>query len=143
MNDEIRTIKPEFKCVRINETRHYTDEIKAKFGKIYSTHLFNKNEATHLCSMTPSYCLHYLGTIVEFKNESDSEDEDLVNLRDELENESGYELADYYNCSSIDSLPAEDFADCLMGDDAEWATKEEYDDLVDELVEDCHGNPSW
>ena len=77
MNDKIRTIKPEFKNIRIDETHCYIDEIRAKFGKIYSLHLFDKSENTYLCSMSPSYYLHYLGTVVEFKNEGDEENDEF------------------------------------------------------------------
>lgn len=142
MNDKIRTIKPEFKNIRIDETHCYIDEIRAKFGKIYSLHLFDKSENTYLCSMSPSYYLHYLGTVVEFKNEGDEENDELVNLRDELEN-GDCEPADYYSCSTIDRLPEEDVDACEFADDAEWATKEEYDELVEDMIEASRGNPSW
>jgi len=143
MNDEIRTIKPDFKNVRINETHHYPKHIQEKFGNIYSTHLFDKNEHTYCCSLTPSYCLHYLGTVVEFKNDDDHNDDDLVNLRDELETDPNYELINYYNCNVIDNLPEDDFDSCFTSDDEDWKTKEEYNDLLEHVMDSSRGNPSW
>jgi hypothetical protein len=143
MNDKIRTIKPDFKNVRINETHHYPKHIQEKFGNIYSIHLFDKNENTYCCSLTPSYCLHYLGTVVEFKNSDDCENPDLVNLRDELETESGHELVNYYDCNHIDKLPAEDIDDCEIYDNSEWGTEKEYNNLLEDVIDSSRGNPSW
>ena len=52
------TIKPDWWLVKLNERQYWCDEIQAKTEAIFGVYAFDRNEQTHLCEITPSYCLY-------------------------------------------------------------------------------------
>lgn len=60
MNERLdRRFKRHFKIVKIDETRHWREDIAAH-GPIYGVYLYDEREHTYLCEMTPSYHLNFL-----------------------------------------------------------------------------------
>jgi hypothetical protein len=67
LNEERPEIKPHFKWVKIDETRHWAEEWRKKnnIKQLVSTYIFNANEVTHCCEFTPSYWLEHIETCAE------------------------------------------------------------------------------
>jgi hypothetical protein len=140
--------KPKFCSVRINETEHFKDwSEKYTFGgKIYGVYIYDANEQTYCCEMTPSYCLYPIGYTLEWDvmdleemaaNSGISTDdlEDVENMADKN--------VTYIHCGSIDRLPDTDKVlqvDYALYPD-EW--DETYRYLLDKAQEDYRGNPDW
>jgi len=54
-----KNIKPKFRVVAIDETEHWSDDIKAQ-GKVWGVYLVDMNRYTYCCELTPSLELHFL-----------------------------------------------------------------------------------
>ena len=80
------TLTTDFKVVAIDETQHWTPDMKAKCGKISTVYLFDASVVTFPCSITPHYNLKPLYYITE--NEvSDEVYEELQNTFNTVETE--------------------------------------------------------
>jgi hypothetical protein len=72
MTETAQEILPHFKWVKIDETRHWAEEWRAKnkIKKIVSTYIFNANEVTHCCEITPSYWLEHIESCAELEQDA-------------------------------------------------------------------------
>jgi hypothetical protein len=119
--------KPEFKYVRIDETKHWNEKLLAELGpgtKIIATYVFNAAEVTYCCELTPSHYLRYLGT--EIKPGRELTDEEWEHY-DEVVRDAEYESENehYRHCNSIkDSHPVPCDAETL-----------------DDVIEEYQANP--
>jgi len=100
--------KPEFRYVRIDETKFWNEKLLAELGigtKIIATYIFDASERTFCCELTPSYHLLYAGTELQpGRKLTDEEWEhyDMVIREAECENENDH----YRHCHSVkDSHP--------------------------------------
>jgi hypothetical protein len=77
------TGQPEFWAVGLDVTRHYQieDEDKPFVDKIIDVFIYNKNECTHCCELTPSYYLEYLETFVLFEGDVPDEVRERIDER--------------------------------------------------------------
>lgn len=140
--------KPKFYSIRIDETEYFKDWLKKYSfnGKIYGIYIYDANEQTYCCEMTPSYCLYPVGyhlewdemTIEEMAAKSGIPEDEI----DDLENSIDGDVT-YIHCGSIDRLPeTEKVLKCdynLYPD--EW--EETYRYLLDHTEENYRGNPDW
>lgn len=88
--------KTDFHVIKIDETRFFNDEklVKAA-GKIFVIYMYDKNERTYCCELTPSYYL------IPLYNYSENWLED--DLNDELMNLEHLNDVMYVHCSDIDN----------------------------------------
>jgi hypothetical protein len=101
-------------CVcTIPETEHWElePEMMEKIKEIESVYCYDRNCVTHLCEITPSYCLYLIETRAIFKNEVDDRLSDEV---DQIirENITSDDWITYIHCYEIDrlaALPAEEY----------------------------------
>lgn len=83
--------------IALDETKDWTESIQEKAGKLYTVYLYNPNEKTHYCEITPSY---YLIPLYAFA-EKEIDDETQGDLLEGIASEDPH----YYHCHSIDSIP--------------------------------------
>jgi hypothetical protein len=132
-------------CVALDETDHYViaDEDKPKIEKIMGVYLFDKNEVTHCCELTPSYWLIHLYDEVVCAKEVDDEE------RSRLDEEYGHEDAEdiYVHCRDIERIieKAERWTvlhhgDPELPDDEDKTDEENHRDKMEALREHFCGN---
>lgn len=139
-------IKPDFWLVALDETPYWMlpADIMQHIERIEAVFVFDRNEATYLCEMTPSYCLYLVEHRPVFK------DDDL----DERIKERGYDTIqgafidddiDYMHCHAMDQLieklKNEEYRVAHYGavpDD--WIDPENEMAVVDAVIEDCRSN---
>lgn len=131
----------ELYVVAIDETEHWSDEIKEKIGtdgKIYAYYLYDASRATHLAEITPSYELRWLYNRVVSENELTEDEYDDIER-----NNGGSEEEDKYvhtNSSMLDKKrPYEhgserDIIDACSDED-------EYNDYIEKAIDTLRGNP--
>lgn len=61
----------EIALVKMDDTEYWDQEVTKKTGRIYSYYIFNPNEHTHCCSLTPSLFLYP----VAFETEKEIDDD--------------------------------------------------------------------
>ena len=89
--------RTDFRLVKIDETKHWREDIAVACGRIFGVYLYNKNEHSYCCELTPSYTLIPLYSYAE--NEiTDEIAEELMN-GDSLCND-----VTYVHVSSVDKL---------------------------------------
>ena len=103
------------KCilVAIDETEDWLDEITDFTGRIYTQYVFNPDEVTHCCEVTPSYYLQP----VRYQTEVAVAE----NAMDDIEAALCESPALYVHCHKIDAMPADQ------------KLEKEFDDLDDAL----------
>jgi len=98
-----------YKAVAIDETKHWVDSISKSAGKIFCVCIYNSEEVTHCCEITPSY---YLIPIYSYcENEVSEEIKEEIICNDILE-------PFYVHCSSIDSMQNVDAGNFETEDEA-------------------------
>lgn len=112
-----------FGVVAIDETANWLDEdlVKRCGGKIYTLYVYNPDEATYLCELTPSYDLepldYYPAELPEDENEREK-------IYEKLQETLLHEEVSYMHCHSIDGVKTqiiEDFhVDCRLDDAREY-----------------------
>lgn len=117
-----KEIQPHFKVVAIDHTEYWDDYILQKTGRIWSTFLFDANQHTHLCSLTPSYYLLFIEHLTE--DELDDETYDVLRQSPDGDN--------YYDVNYIDRKPANHFEDLGERPIPEGET---YDEVLEEVLE--------
>ena len=95
------------RVIAIDETRYYDIEAADKplIKKILGVYLYDKNEVTHCCELTPSYWLIHLYNLVIFTEEGEALDEITRDLKRDY-----YEMSDsedkYFHCHDVDEMEA-------------------------------------
>lgn len=126
---EKMTVRPKFILVKLDETKHWRDDIAAKAGKIHGIYLYDENLQTRTCDIRPSYWLEHMYNIAE----NYPEDEEELNKFDEiLMNYGGDDPSGYYYTSSIDSISDKNKYICKT---FEELIEEDYQCLVSEAID--------
>jgi hypothetical protein len=123
-------IKPDYRYVRIDETRYWNEEFLADIGpdaKIVATYIFNANEVTYCCEITPSYWLEYVGT--EFSADRDITDEEYEKFDDIIRENEMETDGHYRHCSGVDGKIISRFEGC------------DEDVTIDDVREEYCANP--
>ena len=138
--DGEKEIKPRFVAVRINETKHWSDDIKAQVKAIHAHYVFDENTVTHCCEITPSYWLRWVGFDIETEDPHAEISEELHDAVAE-----GFHSAEnsgYYHCRTIDKIADDDKKVFMEGSDLDpWSEGYGYDNAFDEVVDAYHANP--
>lgn len=72
---KVKTVK--LRLILLDETKGWRDDIKEACGKIFTPYMYDENQHTYLCEVTPSYTLYPLPSFAE--NEiSDEMQENLM-----------------------------------------------------------------
>ncbi|HEC72599.1 MAG: hypothetical protein ACTSW7_00595 [Candidatus Thorarchaeota archaeon] len=116
---------PEFKAVKIDETRHWNEKFREKFGitEMVGVYVFNPNEATHCCELTPSYELLFVHTQSDWDIELNEDERE--EMYDGINDSDTDQDSIYMHCSSVDRMETVDIGEF----------EDEY-----EAIEYCHGN---
>ena len=102
---DFNEIPRKWTAVRVDETGHCGEEFVARCGgKVFQVYLFDANEVTYCCEVTPSYALYPIAVVAGEYPESDEAQQVL--FEELLEAGHGAEMA-YMHCSMIDRLDAE------------------------------------
>jgi hypothetical protein len=120
-------IKPCFCLLRLDETRHWVDDVAARAGCIFGLYVYDQNRRVHCCEFTPSYECLFVGSA---SVNTDHDDDAAARLAHEIrEGDRGTEPVRYFHCNEIDALPEIGEHDLKMGvsdlgiDDQEKAVK--------------------
>ncbi len=97
-------ITSDFWAVPIDVTQYYNiaDSDRPHIKKIVDVFIYDRNERTYCCEITPSYYLIYLYTTIEFADPDISED-----VRDSIQQAyCCYESTDdcYMHCSNVERI---------------------------------------
>lgn len=147
MTLEVRSTAPDFRVIAIDESEYITDPaILEKAGRVFGVYMYDKNEVTHCCEITPSYCLYPLYNSWEKSGDDYYEEHEAE--RDEIEDDlrlRDYDVT-YMYCYSVDALEqklkGEQFRYHILGDfgGREGMTDEQYNELRDRAEEYCRCN---
>lgn len=140
MNDT-RTLPLHARLVKIDETRHWNLSEWPEVKAIYSIWLYDENDVTYLCEITPSYCLHPIETYPEFYEpefyESEKDDRRREEIMDDIRENAyidGWNVM-YVHCRDTDGLPGHDFGEeSISFDDVA------YDEQIEAMIEHCQCN---
>jgi len=116
-----------FKQVKINETQHWNKEFLKRHNlkKMLGVYVFNSNEATHCCELTPSYCLYFIRTEYEFEVYPEDDIREDIDL-EIIESDNNMDQTIYMHCRNVDKIS--DIID--LG---------EFDN-IDEAIEEANAN---
>jgi hypothetical protein len=69
LNEPNPDIKPDIKYVKIDDTRHWAEGFLKKYGitKMVGVYIFDANEYTYCCEITPSHWLEHIETQPELE----------------------------------------------------------------------------
>ncbi len=94
--------------VALDQTEYWNikPEHKEHIKAIRTVYFYNKNEVTHCCEITPSYCLYFLyhEVILTDKAVMDVSEQYQSIIYDTYENEPTDERVTYAHCRDIDAL---------------------------------------
>ena len=93
---------PELWVVKIDERDYWKDQIVlSRTTRLYGVYVFDRRLHVHICSFTPCYELHFLGSQWECPN--DLSDEEHDDLRDHIQQGDGSsETVTYWDKADID-----------------------------------------
>lgn len=112
MTTEEITLPIHARLVRVDETEYWDLSDWPEVDRIYTHYLYDMNQNTYCCEMTPSYELHFVESYPTFKFEAQDEaqEERLGSIIEDVE-EIG-RLGDgitYMHCREADALVGETF----------------------------------
>ena len=114
-------------AIALDETEFYNlDPADAKHIKrIFGAYVFDRNQQTHLCELTPSYYLIYLYTSIEFA------DDDTREALDEKYAHEATDDGDYIHCHEAEKIlaAAKPYTVSHYGDVAEHDREDDIEDL--------------
>lgn len=135
------------RVIAIDETEHYTFPVEDRpyIKKILAVYLYDANERTHCCELTPSHFLRYLYHVVRLteagENLSDERREDFY---------TDYEVSNfnedvYMHCATLEQLAEAGTPEDYHNYGATGVSYEDsdYDDQIEGLVEHLNGNPPF
>ena len=133
------------RVIAIDETAHYTfGEDRPYIEKVLAVYLYDANERTHLCELTPSHFMRFLyNTVVPTQAVDDLSDDQQEALYDTYEIENFGE-DQYMHCADLERLAKADPKLYLNYGDTEVDYDEsDYDDQIEGLIEGFNGNPPF
>ena len=130
--------------IGFDETRNYNikPEHRPYIQAIYGYYLFNRNEVTHCCEITPSYWLIHVYDQIVLNPDSKPSDEMLNTLTEEYELCGGDDI--YVYCHTVDAIirkrgkPKRTYHYGVTG---VKFTDVDYDEQMESLREHLCGNP--
>jgi hypothetical protein len=134
-------VAPAWHAVRINETGYYDEKFLGEHGveKIWGIYVTNFNSHTFCCELTPSYELHFMGSMPEDWPEDERKRESLFD--DLSENDAHSSQVLYYHCSAIKAL-SDDCKHPIEIEEDDWRDDPE-DSGLEAAREVLQGNPIW
>lgn len=127
-----KKVVPNFKVVEIDNSHHWDKSITDR-GTVTEVYLVDENTAIHACSLSASRYYHFLYFLVKANKEGDQEN--LENEVDEcchsFQNATLMSGMSYLNEEKVEVDPSE----CEILD-----VEENYDRLVETLIDDCRSN---
>lgn len=137
-------IVPELRILRLEETEHWSEDMKERCGRIWSVWVFDLNRHVHICSFDRYHECHYVGHTWSKPQDTEEQSQDL--FEDMLEATREENLVDYFlvgqvkpdECKVISSPTEEEWV-TLLGDhdgDREAALE----GLIEDAVEYCSAN---
>ena len=125
-------MKTKLRIVKFDVTHFWNEEFRNEYntGGITDYCLYDANEITHCCEITPSYWIIPVHTETENFISDDGFSELLINNdHDPL----------YVHCSDVEKLPSEDQPEL----DFEYKTEEEKAERMEEIEELFHCNAPY
>jgi len=135
-------LPPDWRAVRFDETQYWNRKFLDEYGvdKMFGVYLVDLSEVTHCCSLTPSYAMYPVDSVVEGGPDDEARRETLhdeVMLAD-----SNGDLVRYMTCRSIDNhLKDEKNQDKIEVGEDEW--RGDPDAGFEAVREYYVGNPTW
>ena len=141
----VQEITPKFVAIRMDETRHWTDDIKSRVKVIYSHYLFDEHQCTHCCEITPSYWLMWVGFDIEMEDPEAEIPDDLYEAIESAYQSNALENSGYHHCRVIDRIKDEDMKKVFMeGDELEKRSDGySYREIFGVVCEAWQENPGW
>ena len=127
------------RLVVLNETEFWREDIQKACGKINRVYLFDSNQHTYCCEMTPSYTLIPLASFAVSENEVSEEMYEELLKGDSLNSE-----IMYMHVSSVDKMKTEraSFSHSLDGGLRYYASEgKKYNDIIEAAKDYFSGNP--
>lgn len=133
-------IPPAWHAVRFDETSFYDEEFRKKYGvgKIYGVYVADFASRTYCCEITPSYEMHFMGSVID---EWPDDDDMRVELQDAMdENDRHSERVVYYHCRTINAL-AKARKHAIELDEDDW--RDDSESGLEAAQESYYANPVW
>ena len=124
----------------IDETEHWNNEIADAAGKIFGVYLYNVDEVTHCCELTPSYELNFLQSVPLELPKAENFREKLLDVIDEGNFQT--ERVHYFHCHVIDRLPKIKRGQIKQGT-YHYDRYKRKDFEMDDAIENWNGNPDY
>lgn len=137
-----KTLDPDWRAVRFDETKYWDRKFLDEYGveKMYGVYLVDLSSVTYCCSITPSYEMNFVESVIEGGPEDDERREalyDKVMLAD-----TNSPLVSYMNCRNIENhIKNEKNQDKIGLAREDWVA--EPDDGFEVAREYYVGNPTW
>lgn len=141
-----RTVRPDFWLVKFDQTQYWRlpPEQMQHVERIVQVLLFDRNEITHCCEITPSYCLFPVETRAEYKDPIYDGSRESERLRDQIDSEIRRwqcHECEYHHCHRLDDWLA-NHADMALhrGDTGVDFCDTPYDEQREAMIEHCQCN---
>jgi hypothetical protein len=72
-------VQPDYWLVKIDERQYWHGDISGKTAAIHGVYAFNRNLHVHICSLTPTYEMHFVVTDYEEVDGLSEEQRDSLN----------------------------------------------------------------
>ena len=131
METKTETKIAKLKVVKIEETQFWSKKIVKKAGKLFGVYIFDENESTFCCEITPSHYLRFLYSFTE--KFVDDKTNELIRESDATEG------GDFYmhsgDANKIEAVATYEFE--YEGE----IEDEDYREKLDSLLDTLAGNP--
>lgn len=128
-------MKTRFKLIRLDDTANWNiADIEKHYGKIYCVYLYDANQVTNCCEITPSYLLFPLYSYAE-KEISEAQ-------QDVIDENNIYSDDMYVHCKDIDSVKdkTEHISCNRYGVNGSYSTDEKHEELMEQATGYFRGN---
>ena len=85
-------VKPNYCLIKINERGMWYPKIAEQTKAMYGVYAFDRNSHTHLCELTPSYCLVFIST--DYEEVDGLSEEQKEKLNEEI-------IGSMYDCEKV------------------------------------------
>ena len=137
LNQNTTEILPNWNVVAVNETDCFDfGDLQKHVKQVRAVYLYDQNEYTYLCEMTPSYFCRHLDYVLVLDDETPDDVRDrLYDLVCEAAGEDTY-----FHVSTVERIDAEWHGGFSL--DGDFFTLPRHEQ-VDELFESYRGNPAF
>ena len=132
MNEDTRTVEPDFRVIAIEETEHWREDIVEITGRIWRLYLVDFNEYTYLCEVTPSVFAWHLYGVSENRIPDEHDDIWADVWSGILLEESDYFRPAYAESKVIHEFENERDYDLSFYD---WGSESGYREMIDSILE--------